>query len=274
MSRLRLTILGLLLIGFIGCSKKEETTNQQPAAAQPVEQQQAAQAPQESAPTATVSEASGKEAVAQTSKPASRETKAAPKISKKNEIPAGSASEHPATPKVQAPRFATVPAGAEINVRLQEPLDSGVNQTGEVFHAILDNNIEVDGQIVAQRGSVVEGKLSHVERSGRVQGRATMSLQLTSLTTGGETYQIQTDIITSEAAATKKKDATKVGVGAGIGAAIGALAGGGKGAAVGAAVGAGAGGATVLATRGKEVHFDAEHKLTFVLNREAKVALR
>ena len=58
------------------------------------------------------------------------------------------------------------------------------------------------------------------------------------------------------------------------GAAIGAIAGGGKGAAIGAAVGGGAGGATVLATRGQEIKFPAEHRFSFSLRSEVKVQSR
>ena len=62
-----------------------------------------------------------------------------------------------------------------------------------------------------------------------------MSMQLTSLTVGKQTYPLRTAILSFEAESTKNKDATKVGVGAGLGAVIGAIAGGGKGAAIGAA---------------------------------------
>jgi outer membrane lipoprotein SlyB len=101
-----------------------------------------------------------------------------------------------------------------------------------------------------------------------------MSMQLLSVTISDQTYPIQTEILSFEAESTKKKDATKVGLGAGLGAVIGAIAGGGKGAAIGAAVGAGAGGATVIATRGKELKFDAEHKLSFALTRDVSVKLQ
>jgi hypothetical protein len=159
-------------------------------------------------------------------------------------------------------------------IRLQSPLDSGVNKTGDTFQAILDQDIAIDGKTVAPRGSVLQGKISHVAQSGRLEGRASMSLQLVSLVIGGQTYPIQTDIQSFEAESTKKQDATKVGVGAGIGAVIGAIAGGGKGAAIGAAVGGGAGGATVAATRGKEIQFEAEHKFTFSLNQDISVKLQ
>jgi hypothetical protein len=159
-------------------------------------------------------------------------------------------------------------------VRLQTPLDTAINKSGDTFSAVLDKDIIVDGNVVAPRGSAVEGKLSHVERAGRVEGRAAMSLQLTSLEIGDKTYAIQTDILAVQAESTKKQDATKVGIGAGLGAVIGAIAGGGKGAAIGAAVGAGAGGATVVATRGKEVKFDVEQKLNFVLREGVRIRLQ
>jgi hypothetical protein len=168
----------------------------------------------------------------------------------------------------------TIPGGTTIQVRLQEALDSGVNLTGDTFSAMLDKDIEVNGIVAAPRGSVVEGKLSKVVRSGRVEGRASMSLQLTSLTVGNQTYDLQSEILVFEAESTKKQDATKVGLGAGVGAVIGAIAGGGKGAAIGAAVGAGAGGATVIATRGKEIKFDAEHRFNFALRNGVSVKLQ
>jgi len=120
----------------------------------------------------------------------------------------------------------------------------------------------------------VVGKLTNVDRSGRVEGRAQMSLALNEIRIGDTPYTILTNIISSEAESTKKKDATKVGIGAGLGAIIGAIAGGGKGAAIGAGVGAGAGGATVLATRGSEVKFPVEHRLSFVLQRDITVPIQ
>jgi hypothetical protein len=81
----------------------------------------------------------------------------------------------------------------------------------------------------------------------------------------GKTVNVSTKPYTAVAAATKKRDAAIIGGGAGLGAAIGALAGGGKGALVGAAVGGGAGTGTVLATKGKEIHYAPETRLQFTL---------
>ncbi|MBM3792110.1 MAG: hypothetical protein FJW35_17415, partial [Acidobacteria bacterium] len=127
---------------------------------------------------------------------------------------------------------------------------------------------------VVPRGGIVIGRLLGVEASGRVEGRAKLSMTLTEIRIGDETYPVSTNTLAFEAEGGTKKDATKIGIGAGVGAAIGAIAGGGKGAAIGAAIGGGAGTATVLATKGKEVTFDPEQRFVFVLRDDLKVTLR
>ena len=179
-----------------------------------------------------------------------------------------------APPAPTQPRYATLGAGTVIPVRLQDSLDTAVNKTGDTFRAVVDEDLLSGNRVVVPRGSVVEGKLTYVERSGRVKGRAAMSLQLVSMQVDGRTYPLQTEILSFEAEATKSEDATKVGVASGIGAAIGAIAGGGKGAAIGAAVGAGAGGATVAATRGKELQYSPEQQFQFALNEAVQIRLR
>ena len=67
------------------------------------------------------------------------------------------------------------------------------------------------------------------------------------------------------------RDAAIIGGGAGVGAAIGAIAGGGKGAAIGAAVGGGAGTGTVLATKGKEIHYSPETRIPFTLTTSIEI---
>ena len=80
-----------------------------------------------------------------------------------------------------------------------------------------------------------------------------MAYRFNSLRYDSERYPITTSTISHEAQGTKRKDATKIGVGAGVGAAVGAILGGGSGAAKGAAIGGAAGTGAVLATRGDEV---------------------
>lgn len=284
MSRLGIILLGSTLVVFAGCGKsdKEVTENYPPGATQ-----QAAE-PAPPAPAIPESEpepvakpkAEKKSRTVRPAAPARVETRqpepvSPPASSSANTMaPEQRVTEPPLPPKPPEPRIFTIPSGTVLNVRLQDALDSGVNKAGDIFSADLDQDLVVDGRVVAPRGSLLRGKLSQVAQSGRLQGRASMSLQLIDLVVANQTYPIQTEILSFEAESTKKKDATKVGVGAGLGAVIGAIAGGGKGAAIGAAVGAGAGGATVAATRGKEVQFEKEHRLSFELSRDISIRLQ
>jgi len=171
------------------------------------------------------------------------------------------------------PQTAVIPSGTRLEIRLSESLSSAQNQSGDTFESTLDKDLEVDGRIVAARGSIITGKLSSVHRSGRTKGLAAMSMRLTELLTDDNSYSIRTETLAFEAESTKKKDAVKIGVGPGIGAVVGAIAGGGKGSAIGAAIGGGAGTATVLATRGEELEFAAEQLLHFILAEDLEVRL-
>jgi hypothetical protein len=303
MSRLKYALLGLMVLAIAGCSKtsNQNTAQQQPEVAQQQAQPAPTQAGSENTPEAAQQTAPPAQTQAtprsapQAAAPASPRMTAgsrqpsraaqAPRVAQETQQPAApsyenqpapptaQALEAPTAPKAPEPRYATITSGTSIQIRLQEPLDSGVNKTGDTFRAILDRNIEVDGKVVAPRGSILEGKLTSVEQSGRLKGRAAMSLQLDKLIIDNQSYPVQTETLSFEAQSTAKKDATKVGLGAGIGAVIGAIAGGGKGAAIGAAVGGGAGGATVIATRGKELQFEAEHRFAFTLSRDVSVRL-
>jgi hypothetical protein len=135
-----------------------------------------------------------------------------------------------------------------------------------MFSATLDRPLMVGDRVVAPVNSRVEGVVSSVDPGGKVKGKASLALRLTSITTAdGRTVNCTTRSYGVVARATKKKDAMKVGIGAGIGAAIGAIAGGGKGAAIGAGAGGGAGTGVVLATRGEPAVVAAESRIRFTL---------
>jgi hypothetical protein len=156
-------------------------------------------------------------------------------------------------------------------VILADSLNSGRNKAGDEFQGNLAAPITRNGATVIDRGTKVLGKVADVEDSGRVKGKASMRLILTSIVDRGRTIPIETKSYFIEAESTTGRDAAVIGGGAGIGAAIGAITGGKKGAATGAAIGGAAGGGTVLATKGKEVDFPAESKLTFTLSEDLRV---
>jgi hypothetical protein len=160
----------------------------------------------------------------------------------------------------------TLQPGTVLSVRLNQTLSTEKNYPGDTFRATLTAPLIVDGFIIADRGSRVQGQVVEADRSGRVKGRANMELALTEInTTDGQRVRIQTNTFTREAERGVKNDTAKVAGGAALGALIGALAGGGKGAAIGAGAGGAAGTGLVLGTRGKEVVLPNETALTFRL---------
>ena len=94
----------------------------------------------------------------------------------------------------------------------------------------------------------MRGTVSAVEGSGKVKGRASITLHFASVAAAGRDDRYDIDATYSETAeGTKGSDATKIGVGAGAGAAIGGLLGGKSG----AAIGGGTGAAVVLGDEGQ-----------------------
>lgn len=161
-----------------------------------------------------------------------------------------------------APRVAELKSGQPITVRTTRALSTSNVKTGDVFSAIVEDPVVIDGFTAIASGARVEGRVAESDKGGRVKGKANLSLELTSVTaSNGKKVEIVTSPVDSEAASNKGKDAARVGVGAGAGAAVGAIAGGGKGAAIGALVGGGAG----AAMRGEAAEIAAESVITFEL---------
>jgi hypothetical protein len=161
------------------------------------------------------------------------------------------------------PKKVTIPAGTQLTVRLDNPLDSERNQIGDTFHGSLSNPIVLDGETVIPSGADVVGRVADVKSAGRFAGNSVLTLELTSLSAHGRTYNIQTNQWTRAGNGEGKSTATKVGVGTAAGAVLGGIFGGGKGAAIGAATGAGAGTGVAASKKGQQIQLPAEAVLSF-----------
>ena len=125
----------------------------------------------------------------------------------------------------------TIPAGSHATVRLNTSLSSATAHTGEVWSGTLTHEIVEHGKVVVRAGAPVKGKVTYVNRSGRLHKPGALTLRLSSI--NGET--VYSSAVSRKGKSHTKGNAEKIGGGAGAGAVIGALAGGGKGAAIGAA---------------------------------------
>jgi hypothetical protein len=174
-------------------------------------------------------------------------------------------------PPPPPPQKVTIPSGTALAVRLVDPIDSEKNQVGDTFHATLNTPLTINGDVVVPSGSDVQGHLVDVKSAGKFAGQSQVILQLDSITSGGQAYNIQTDQYKKQGSSRGKNTAEKVGAGAGIGALIGALAGGGKGAAIGAAAGGGLGGGIQAAGKGQQIKLPSETVLNFTLQQPVTV---
>jgi len=168
-------------------------------------------------------------------------------------------------PPTPAPKKFIIDQGTQLSVRLIDPIDSEKNQTGDTFHATLNAPLTSDGEEAVPAGVEVTGHLVEVKSAGKFAGQSVVVMQLDSLSSGGRTYDIQTDQYRKQASSRGKNTAEKVGAGAVVGGIIGAIAGGGKGAAIGAAAGAGVGGGVQAATKAQQIKLPSETVLNFTL---------
>jgi len=145
-------------------------------------------------------------------------------------------------------------------------LSTKTAKAGETFEATLASPVSAGGVVIAPTGSDVRGLIVNSDPGGRVKGKASLTLKISSFrTSDGQTVKVTTNPVVVDAKGTKKKDAARIGIGAGVGAAIGAIAGGGTGAAIGAGVGGAGGTALTLSTRGAAAELPAETVLSFAL---------
>jgi len=166
----------------------------------------------------------------------------------------------------------TIPARQSMLVRMIDGVDSSKNHVGDVFHASLETDLNVNNTIVARKGTDVYGRLAQAKEAGHLAGSSELQLELTRIVIDGKDYPVVSSDYTLQGKGRGKNTAEKVGGGAAVGAIIGAIAGGGKGAAIGAGVGAGAGGAVQVLTRGQQVKVPSETLLEFRLQQPVMVA--
>jgi len=165
----------------------------------------------------------------------------------------------------------SVPAGQPILVRMIDGVDSSKNHVGDIFHASLETDLNVNGVLVARKGTDVYGRLASSEKSGNFSGKSELQLELTRLVIDGRDYPVVSSDYNVQGKSQGSSAAKKVGGGAVAGAIIGAIAGGGKGAAIGAAAGGGAGAGVQILTKGQQVKVPSETLLEFRLQQPVTV---
>lgn len=156
----------------------------------------------------------------------------------------------PAKPK--GPSSYTAPAGAFLDMSVNDTITTKTAKAGDAFSATVVANVsDGHGAIVIPQGAQVHGTVSAVE-TGQ------LTLAVSSVTIRGRDYGIAAKIDSLETVKQSKSigggDVAKVGIGAAAGALLGRVIGGNtKGAVIGGVVGAAAGTGVAAKTHGSYV---------------------
>lgn len=164
-----------------------------------------------------------------------------------------------------SPQPIVIPAGTVFVVTTGQALSSKNSHAGQTFLATLAQPVSVEGRTAFPKGATASGTVVTAKTKGKIKGQGELALTLTSISTEGQTHQIQTNVLSSTVKGKGKRTAATTGGGAAGGALIGGLAGGGKGAGIGALVGATAGFVGGAFTGNKQIEIPAESPLSFTL---------
>lgn len=187
-----------------------------------------------------------------------------PRLQRRSEgYPSRSNQAPPQQARQQAPQAIVIPAGTEIEVRVDQDLGSKISHSGDTFTATVAHPVTVNGQVVIPQDSQAQGLVVDAKPLGRFKGQAELALRLERIQVGNHSFPVMTSTIASVKKGKGKRTGIMAGGGAGLGALIGGLAGGGKGALIGALAGAGAGTAGSAFTGNKNILIPAETLLTF-----------
>jgi hypothetical protein len=147
-------------------------------------------------------------------------------------------------------RVNEVPSGTELDVRLQNSLNSGTTLVEDRFEGTTLTDVVVGGRVLIPAGSLMRGVVTAVEPATRTNRTARLTVSFDQVTVGGRSYPMRGTVTEAIEGEGIRGEVGRTGAGAGVGAVIGGLLGGVKGALLGAVIG---GGGTIAATEGREV---------------------
>jgi hypothetical protein len=147
-------------------------------------------------------------------------------------------------------RRGEVPAGQQLDVRLERELNSETAQVEDRFSATTMVDLYQGNDVLVPAGSVVRGVVSSVTKATRTQRKGSLTVAFDQITVRGRAYPIHGVVEQAMESEGIRGEAGKIGAGAGVGAILGGILGGAKGALLGILIG---GGGTIAATEGKDV---------------------
>ena len=93
--------------------------------------------------------------------------------------------------EVNTTQRGAIPAGQELDVRLQTALSSETATPEQRFEALTTVDVVQDGQVLIPAGSRVRGVVTDVKRPGRIDRVGSLTLSFDQIEVSGRTYPIR-----------------------------------------------------------------------------------
>ncbi len=200
--------------------------------------------------------------------------------------PSRAASDAQAGPAAD-PNAITIPAGSRIPLGLKQAISTKNAREGDPVYAETTFPFVINDRVLVPAGTYIQGKITRVERAGRIKGRAEILMHFTSMifpsgytvmlpgsvqnTPGAEKTSVKDSegTIRQDSDTGKKvEDAARNGAyGGAVGGIGGGLGGGLDGARIGAGAGAAAGIAWALLKRGNDVRLEVGTSIEMEIQR-------
>ena len=177
----------------------------------------------------------------------------------------------------------TIPAGAKIPVVLKHAISTKSARDGDPIYAETNFPFVLNETVLVPPGTYVQGKIMHVQRPGRIKGRAEVLIHFTTLIyPSGYTVMLPgavDNVPGANSTSMKGEEGTirqdsqtgekvgKVATAGATGAVVGGLSNGGKGALIGAGIGGAVGTAIAMLSRGNDVRLESGTTVEMVIQR-------
>lgn len=167
-------------------------------------------------------------------------------------------------------KVVTIPVGTEMEVRLQNALNSATSKVEERFEATTITDLRYADELAIPAGSVARGFVSSVSAAGRLDRKGSITLSFDQMIINGKRPPMRASLV-KVIEGSVGDDAKRIGAGAAVGAIIGGMLGGGKGALAGVMIGAGG---TVAATEGSDADLPVGTILRIRLDQPLEVTIK